>query len=416
MEKIHSLLIAIDSIHMHFRKFIFSVLLLFLCSLVLLFTLMVYHVQNLVYETCDRVLANGVESTGVIQIIEDDFYNSDSILQYMKELKGQKEIHAVGDCVECLETGKSLDSLLKIQKEYYKEKEENEGEMELHIWEIMSSTLPLCRLELSAGVLPEQLDFDSDDKYYLYLGSAFKEIPIGTTYEGADGIYEVAGILASGQEWIKEDLLMDFSYENGNAAQICDYMVFKMKEERLPMTDYLWISASEGCSIYDVMETADSLAQKRNLEIHYSSLQERYEISKTSTISLLGYLHQIIWILGITSLFILISLQIVFILENRREYGILFSLGFSQKEVSMSVLYYNSITSIVAVLLVLPCLYAIADHWFVSCGMDYLIKYVFLPYLLPAQGFLIGIMLLAVTVVANVILYILTPVQMLRSE
>lgn len=55
----NSLIFAIDSISTHFRKFVLSVLLVFVCSLLVMFALMAYHGQNLVYESCDRVLTRG---------------------------------------------------------------------------------------------------------------------------------------------------------------------------------------------------------------------------------------------------------------------------------------------------------------------------------------------------------------------
>lgn len=415
----NSFVFAIDSIHIHFRKFILSVALMFICSLILLFTQMAYRTQNLVYETCDQVLENGIKSTGIIQLIDNDFYNNDSILKYLNELKKQKEIYAVGDCVEYLSMDTALTPLKDIQKEYYGNGNYTAGIPEddgLHIWETMNTTFLLCRTELSSGIPVEQLDFSSDNVYYLYLGCAFQDIPVGTAYQVENDIYKVAGILSTGQEWIKQDLLMDFSFENVTATQLCDYMVFKIADNRPPLTDYLWISASNGYSIQDAMDTADRLAQKMNIEVHYSSLQERYEVSSSITITLLGYLYKIIWIVGITSMLMIISLQIVFILANRKEYGILSAIGFSQKEVLLSVLFYNVLISITAILLLIPCLYAIARYWFPSCRIDYMVKHIFLPYLLPTELFMVGVMLFVVTILTIVMLHILTPVQMLRSN
>ena len=71
----NSLIFAMDSISTHFRKFVLSVLLVFVCSLLVMFALMAYHGQNLVYESCDRVLTRGVKNTGIIQLVEDDFFN-----------------------------------------------------------------------------------------------------------------------------------------------------------------------------------------------------------------------------------------------------------------------------------------------------------------------------------------------------
>lgn len=407
---IYSLLFAIDSIHIHFRKFIFSIALIFICSLIVLFTLMAYHAQNAVYESCDRVLSSGVKGTGIIQII-DDFYNQKTS-QFFHDLRQQKEIQAIGDCTSYIEQSAEMKPLRKIQQKQYAS--ELEG---VYIWEVMQSTLPICSIKLNSGTQPEELIFHSDNLYYLYLGYSFHNIPIGTTYQCDGNTYKVAGIICKGQEWIKEDLLTDFSYENATAAQSCDYMIFKIKDERPPLTDYCWLSAAPGYTIDDALDKANSLAQKRKIEIHYSSLQEQYEISQTSTITLLGYLYKIIWIVGSTSILMLISLQIVFILSNRKEYGVMLTAGFSQRDIFLSVLFYNIITAIIAICLVLPCLYAIAKYWFAtSYEIDYIVKYIFLPHMLPAELLMVSIMLSVITIVTNGILHILTPVQMLYSK
>ena len=95
----------------------------------------------------------------------------------------------------------------------------------------------------------------------------------------------------------------------------------------------------------------------------------------------------------------------------------MFAAGFSQKEIFLSVLFYNIITAAVAVFFVLPCLYAIAKHWFeASCGIEYVVKHIFMPYMLPAELLMIGAMLCVVAFVTSGILHVLTPVQMLHSR
>lgn len=407
-----SLIFAIDSISTHVRKFVLSVLLVFVCSLLVLFTLMVYHGQNLVYESCDHVLARGVKNTGIIQIMDESYW--DKIQNYVEQLERRKEIQVIGDCSEYIEMESALEPLWRIQEGNYGF--EDMGETGLYIENILRSASNLCEMKLSSGTPIEQLSFADPSVYYLYLGYGFRDIPVGTTYQVEECAYQVAGILSSGQSWIKEELLLDFSYEIGNAAQSCDYMVFKIRDKEPPLCDYLWISSAEGYSIDEALAVADQLAEKSGIDIHYSSLQERYEVSQARTILLLQYLSHIIGIVGITALLMLISLQIVFILNNRKEYGIMYAIGFSKRDIFLSTFFYNVITSVVAFVLVLPCLYGVAKLWFSSCGMDYIVVHIFLPYMLPAELFLVGIMLLVISIVTNAILHIFTPVRMIRSE
>lgn len=412
-----SLIFAIDSISTHVRKFILAVLLVFMCSLLVLFTLMVYHGQNLVYESCDHVLARGVKNTGIIQLMEDDFHNGE-IQNYVEQLEKRKEIDTIGDWDEYVDPAPALEPLWTIQEENYGSEDSHMRETitGLHVQHVIGSAYNLCEMKLSSGTPVEQLSFADSSVYYLYLGYGFRDIPVGTTYQVEGYTYQVAGILRSGQTWIKEELLFDFSYEIGNAAQSCDYMVFKICHQEPALSDYFWISSAEGYSIDEALTVADQVAESSGIDIHYSSLQERYEVSQARTILLLQYLSRIIGIVGITALLMLISMQIVFILNNRKEYGIMYAIGYSKRDIFLSTLFYNVIISVVAFVLVLPCLYWIAKRWFSSCGMDYIVTHMFLPYMLPAELFLIGVMLLVVSIVTNAILHIFTPVRMMRSE
>lgn len=94
----------------------------------------------------------------------------------------------------------------------------------------------------------------------------------------------------------------------------------------------------------------------------------------------------------------------------------MYAIGYSKQDIFLFMFFYNVIISVVAFVLVLPCLYWIAKRWFSSCGMDYITTHIFLPYMLPAELFLIGVMLLVVSIVTNGILHIFTPVRMMRSE
>lgn len=411
----NSLIFAMDSISTHFRKFVLSVLLVFVCSLLVMFALMAYHGQNLVYESCDRVLTRGVKNTGIIQLVEDDFFN-DGIQKYLERLSRRKEIQVIGDCSEDIETAPALETLWNIQAGNYGS-EDMEGYITgLHIEDVSKNASELCNMKLSSGTPVDELSFDDKDIYYIYLGYGFRDIPVGTKYQVENVTYQVAGIIAPNQSWIKEELLMEFSSEVGNAAHSSDYMVFKIRNQEPPLMDYLWISSADGYSIDEALAVADQLAEQSNIDIHYSSLQERYEVSQTRNIILLKYLSQIIRIVGITAILMLISLQIVFILNNRREYGIMYAIGFSKRDIFCSALFYNAIISIVAFLLVCPCLYWIAKRWFASCGIDYIVKRIFLPYMLPVEVGMIVLVLLVISIVTNIILHIFTPVRMIRSE
>lgn len=412
-----SLIFAMDSISTHVRKFVLSVLLVFMCSLLVLFTLMAYHGQNLVYESCDYVLARGVKNTGIIQLMEGDFYNEE-IQNYVEQLEKRKEIHTIGDWNEYIESESELEPLWTIQEGNYgfQDSHMTETITGLRVQHVIGNAHKLCEMNLSSGTPVEQLNFSDSSVYYLYLGYGFRDIPVGTTYQVEEGTYQVAGILRSGQSWIKEELLFDFSSEIGNAAQSCDYMVFKICYQEPPLSDYFWISFAEGYSIEDALSVADQVAEESGIDIHYSSLQERYEVSQARTIILLQYLSHIIGIVGITALLMLISLQIVFILNNRKEYGILYAIGFSKRDIFLSAFFYNVITSVVAFVLVLPCLYWIAKKWFYNCGMDYIVERIFLPHMLPAELGMIGVLLLVVSIVTNSILHVFTPVRMIRSE
>lgn len=94
----------------------------------------------------------------------------------------------------------------------------------------------------------------------------------------------------------------------------------------------------------------------------------------------------------------------------------MYAIGFSKRDIFLSALFYNVITSVIAFLLVIPCLYWIAKQWFATCGIDYIVEHIFLPYMLPVELGMIGVMLVIISIVTNIILHVFTPVHMIRSE
>lgn len=405
----NALMLAFDTIVLHFRKFLFSVVLIFICLLLILFAIMAYHGQNLTYESCDNIVTKGVKKTGIIQITEENFHTNE-ITEFLNTLSKQEEIYTIGDCSEyCLQNA-VFSELEEIQRKNKRETEEEEG---LRVQYINVNTASMCELYISEGTPIKDLSFQKENVMYLYLGSAYTNIPIGTTYQLGDFTYIVAGILQKGQKWIKSDLINDFSGDVGDSALDCTYEVLGFHNQGL-YCDYFWVTASDENTIEEAFSVVDKMAKKWEIGVRYASLQEVYEQGQSDTILLLEYLSRIIGIVLITSILMLVSLQVVFILTNLKEYGILYAVGFGKKEIFFSILWRNIISALLAFLFVIPCLQWIANKWFVMCTMKYLIKNIFLPYMLPVGLGIIIFVITIVSIVTNIVLNKFSPVQMMQ--
>ena len=342
--------LALDNIFTQFKRFILSIMLVVVCLTMVTYVLTIYMGLGYGYNTCDELLAQGFKGTGVVTInYEQDDVDRDG---FKKDVLKRKEVEAIGG----MEGYKSVIS----QEIYDIQKENTEGMFVTErdafgcftsIISIEVSALEVCDFKIAEGIKPEELDFETknDEKNreyisYLYLGSVYSDIPVGTEYREVEQyndvtisyVYIVAGILEEGQRWIDPDIASGMDGGDLDYTEDCTYGVFKVRNDYV--SDDLFITASEGYSIDEAIRAAYEVAETYGIDLWNRTLMEIYEESHDYTTVILSYFANTLLIVIPAMIFMLITMQIVSIRQELSSYGILCAIGYSLKDINIMLI------------------------------------------------------------------------------
>lgn len=401
---------AFDDIVSQFKRFVLSTLLIVICLVVLIFVIVTYKGQNYAYLSADEMLNDGFGNTGILSVNEAEDSN-DKMLGFINEANKRKEIACIGDM--CLYGMKIFPELYEIQSKgkdcYF-----SVYEGCTTILTINSNIFELCELELGKGNYPSELDFSDKKVSYLYLGSAYSSIPIGTKYNNESDItYIVAGIMKDGQRWIDPKLIDGISNQDLDYTIDCTYAVIEIQNSRVS-TNGMWITANDGYSIEEAIEAAYEIGDKYGLKIRYATMKNRYEESCSDTLLLMSYLGKAFGIILPAIILMMIVMQIVSIMLQLHDYGIMCSMGFSIKEINIILIIKNFVMSILAFVIAVPIVLKIESTWFDE-EIQYIIKTVMINDALPWS---IGILLVTIIVTSITSVTVMgkyTPVQLMRK-
>lgn len=358
--------LALDNIFTQFKRFILSIMLVVVCLTMVTYVLTIYMGLGYGYNTCDELLAQGFKSTGVVTInFEQDDIDRDG---FKKDVLKRKEVGVIGG-MEGYKTTISQE-IYDIQKENIEGifvTERGVGGKLTSIISIEVSALEVCDFKISEGIKPEELDFETknDEKNreyisYLYLGSAYSDIPVGTEYRD---VYDndnftisyvsiVAGILEEGQRWIDPDIANGMATSDLDYTVDCTYGVFEVRNDHV--SDELFITASEGYSIDEAIRAAYEVAETYGIDLWNRTLMEIYEESHDYTTVILSYFANTLLIVIPAMIFMLITMQIVSIRQELSSYGILCAIGYSLKDINIMLIIKNIISAIVSVGIAAP--------------------------------------------------------------
>lgn len=404
--KVLYLRLAIDNIFSQFKRFLLSVLLIVVSLTVIIYVVLIYAGQGYGYSSCDKLLTQGFDKTGVLTL--NDISDDVDFEGFWNEAYEREEIYSMGE-MEMYDADFSED-ILNIQRE------NSQGEFVTYedffsILTVGVRSLRLCDLKLSQGTEPNNLDFsdntDTNKVTYIYLGSAYKSIPVGTEYRfdapGYSYVYKVAGILEDGQRWVYPDLYLQIGFEDVDYTIDCTYGVFGIVDLQVPPSD-LWISASDGYTIKEAIDAAYEVADKYGIDMTYTTLTDVYETYCSETILLLSYFGDAFAIIIPAIILMLIAMQIVSIMLELNTYGIMCSQGFSLKDINIMLIIKNVIMSLVGLAIAAPVVLWIVSKQYAE-AFKMIMDTVMLSTALPTAI----IILIAVTLITS-----LTSVIMLR--
>lgn len=408
---------AFDMIAMQFKKFLLSVLLMVISLLLIMFTVMIYKGEPYSYLSCDNMLSKGVEGTAMLCLDDDSFMLNDSGMDFLREVYERKEVYCIGSMVDYGCSYESLGELYEIQKGHVQDFEIELQDGLIEMKTLNSYTMPLCELRLKEGTPVSCLDFkDSEKVEYLYLGPAYEDIAVGTVFSEKDGSkLVVAGKIEENQRWIRSDLEHTYVSEILDYTVDCNYAIFLVSNQKI-FSEGLWVCAEDGYTIEEAIDAAKEVGKKYGIKFTYETLKDKVKKTSKDTDLLLSYLSKLLGIVMVASLLMMITTQIVTMLENTKNYGVMYAVGFSGKEVNRMLLWKHIITSLSSLILAIPFAVFIAQRRFSNDEMGYMIKTLLAHYVFPVAMIIGIVMVLMMHIVTCAILKKFTPVKLIQNK
>ncbi|WP_295077995.1 ABC transporter permease [Ruminococcus sp.] len=399
---------AIDTIINHIRQSLISILLLVISIILIIFSTMIRFSHDYVYSSVDKLLNSGAEKTAILRMEENNY-------DFVKELAKQPEISTIG----CTTTFgiEPFPELYNIQKQYKSNTEEYLGDY-LEVIEINKTAATLCDLTLIKGRKPIDLDYtprNEKDVEYMYLGSYFSDIQIGTEFEDEYTIFIVAGILDSSQRWISESLLNGFDINTIDYTIDCKSSILSFYDGN-PSSSDMWVCAANNYNISQVINVVNKLANKNNIDVRYTTLKASYEHSAQDWIILNSILSKLIVIVCFSCVLMLICYQLYRILIMKKEMGIMLSVGFSISEISKAMILSNIILSLIAFLLVIPISFFVVKWWFRTNSVIDIVCKALLKYSYPVSLGVILCITIIISIFITRFLKKLSPLEMIGGQ
>lgn len=323
-----------------------SITLTVLGIVVIIFTIVQGTGTEYAYKEIDKLLTSGIDKTARIQMSELN-------TNFLNDLAAQPEIAAVGESINY--EVYSLPELAEIQNSHKKKIESS-----LKLTTVSIGALDLCKLSLREGNF--ELDFHDEKTEYLYLGSGFKNISVGTIYKTEYADYIVAGILQKGQRFIDSDLSYGFDQNRSDYTFNCDYSVLSVVS--FPFTDGFWLSSSDNYTLDQSLAKAFEIAEKHNIEIKYRTLQKSYENAMFNVLAVKNIFSKLMLVVCISCVIMILCMQLLDIFGGLRDFGIMYSQGFSQADIETIVILKNIITFVVSLIFSVLPVYWLVNFWY----------------------------------------------------
>ncbi len=315
----------------------------------------------------DDVLQEGIRGTGILNI--DVRHRNEEIdqamLRFCREASKSNEIKAIGGFVYGGVDYGELEELAKVQERYGTTlATRSDTGRYVEVLVMNETLLPMGKLPLAKGTEITNIPDEDYHLLYIYLGSNFSHIPIGTTYDIKDGAgrmflrYCVKGILQKGTRWMAESALFRTETLNAITTVPLDNMVVCISREDASSLTMAY-SLSHETSFEQAERKLKEVADKHGLTIHLGTARATFdEIAKANS-KVTTYAMQLFGMIMVTTFIVMMCTQLAGILNQLSEYGTLYANGASTKDL-LAVLLVENVIKVVAALL-LAC---ITCHFF----------------------------------------------------
>lgn len=338
---------ALDNIIKYPRKFVILIFSMLISSVLLGIALFMVFNTNKDERMADDILMAGLGNT-----VRFNFDSADGDCSYenyiacIDEINSSEIIDSIGMILwEWKLLDECFDELIERQADYGIDTENG-----LDIVVVNKDIFNFCNINLYKGELPEKLG-DNEEYTYIYLGYYYADIPVGTVYEGTDGIrFKVAGILES------DSGIMNPTY--AERAMWPDSSVIDLDARILVIDDEMCygsvIFASSPCDYSDVKSEIIRIADTYGFEAQVDSLQKIADDKREYDAGMISAMLRLVIIILIVVVIVQTCIQMAVAMDNVYKYGIMMVNGFKLIDIWM----INIAEAVIRILVALTGTYA----------------------------------------------------------
>ncbi len=300
---------------------------------------------------CEKGFTKGIDNTGMFIVDTtsgDNWYQFEDDL--LEEVRNQDYIYAIGNYSGYASGDEWCEELREIQ---LKSRKTEDGMLKYMV--AYNGTFRLYNLSFEEGEY-EYAELD-DNHTNLYLGYDFKDIPIGTTYEFKDSngktrmTYTVKGIFEQGETIIDHEALYEESTMlETNYVLYTDSMVF-CEESYSPINWYSY-SIEDSTSIIEVEKNIQGIADKYGIKIIFGNCSAIISSRENENLLIIKTTLKMAIFISITTFIVLLCVQLADIMDNMKDYGILYGNGANTKDLMKILLFENIRKTLVAYVIV----------------------------------------------------------------
>ncbi len=203
------------------------------------------------------------------------------------------------------------------------------------------SVMKMMRIQLLEGSIEEEeyiSRLDESDCMGIYLGYSYRDIPAGTEFTSEDGHLKcrVLGILEKNSQWLSQNVLSgDYLYNSNLSVVLDDLYLVVLPVEYMGSPGF--VCFDDEITFQDGILRIQALADEYGLRISGESFDNLADQSEKQEIYERLLLLVLFVIMSVIFSVVVSKLQIVFILNNRFEYGVLMASGAEMKDMIILV-------------------------------------------------------------------------------
>lgn len=343
-------------------------LLSFLCLVMTLLTLgtarLFFAARSWGLKECDLILAEGIDNAGtiVLQDAADAGYG-----RFLEAAIDSGKVRAIGS----FQNGVGTTLLPELMEKQHSFPGMDPHDPYLRVCSATRWALGLCReLVLREKMEVPEEKWEDPNWCGVYLGASFTDVPLGTTWrhEAPNGMvyeWEVIGLLDREQRVLSDRVIQDCHEAGYDSSILLDQQVlFLTGSKRAYQSSAVAYVPAEGVSLEEAQGYLEELAREHGVNASFQKMRDGFRETRLEDEMIGKVLGKLAFVLVGGCFLINVGTVILQFEAKRSEYGILYAIGYSRREICGLFVAENGIKMAAAFLPALGLLYGVAKALF----------------------------------------------------